>query len=110
MSEGNAKKTPFYSKHILNSAKIVEFAGYIMPMFYDGIVPEHKSVRSEVGMFDISHMGEFYVKGPGALDFIQKMTTNDASRVDVWQAQYSAMLYDDGGIVDDLLIYRLHDK
>ncbi|RKZ27691.1 glycine cleavage system aminomethyltransferase GcvT [bacterium] len=110
MSDQNPKKTPFYNKHILLHSKIVEFAGFLMPMFYKGIVPEHKAVRQYVGVFDVSHMGEFYVKGPGALDFIQKTTTNDASRLEVWQAQYSAMLYENGGIVDDLLVYRLPDK
>ncbi len=105
-----AKKTPFYEKHVLLHAKMVEFAGFLMPMFYEGIVPEHKAVRTSVGMFDVSHMGEFYVKGPGALEFIQRMTTNDASKLVDWRVQYSAMLYDHGGIVDDLLVYRLPDK
>lgn len=106
----STKKTPFYNKHLKLHAKIVEFAGYYMPMFYEGIIPEHKAVRESVGMFDISHMGEFYVSGPNALAFIQKMTTNDASHLDMWQAQYSAMLYPNGGVVDDLLVYRLPDK
>ncbi|MCD6530943.1 glycine cleavage system aminomethyltransferase GcvT [bacterium] len=104
------KKTPLYPKHVFAHAKIVEFAGFVMPMFYEGIVPEHKAVRQNVGVFDVSHMGEFYVSGPRALEFIQKMTTNDASRLSEWQAQYSAMLYDHGGIVDDLLVYRLPDR
>ncbi len=110
MSEIGAKKTPFYSKHVLLHGKIVEFVGYFMPMYYEGIIPEHKAVRSTVGMFDVSHMGEFYISGPGALDFIQRMTINDASKLELWQAQYSAMLLDNGGIVDDLLVYRLPDK
>jgi len=108
MSE--AKNTPFYDKHILLHAKLVDFAGYKMPIFYKGIVPEHKSVRNSIGVFDVSHMGEFYVSGSGALDFIQRMTTNDVSRIGDWQAQYSSMLYENGGIVDDLLIYRLPEK
>ncbi len=110
MPENQSKRTPFYDKHILLHAKVVEFAGFFMPMFYEGIVPEHKAVRESVGVFDVSHMGEFYIRGSGALDFIQRMTINDASRLDIWQAQYSAMLYDNGGIVDDLLVYRLPDK
>ena len=110
MSEQETKRTPFYNKHILLHAKVVEFAGFFMPMFYEGIVPEHKAVRESVGVFDVSHMGEFYLCGPGALNFIQRMTVNDASRLEIGQAQYSAMLYDNGGIVDDLLIYRLPDK
>lgn len=104
------KKTPLYNKHIKLHAKIVEFAGYFMPMFYEGIVPEHRAVRESVGIFDISHMGEFYISGPNALEFVQKMTVNDASRLELWQAQYSAMLYPDGGVVDDILVYRLPDK
>jgi len=104
------KKTPFYEKHIAAKAKVVEFAGYKMPMFYTGIVPEHRRVRESVGMFDLSHMGEFFVKGPGAVSFISKMTTNDPSTLEVGQCQYSAMCYDNGGIVDDLLIYRLGDN
>ncbi len=106
----DVKKTPFYDKHVLLHAKVVDFAGYKMPMFYEGIVPEHINIRQNAGLFDISHMGEFYVSGEGALNFIQSMTTNDVSRIPVWGAQYSAMLYENGGIVDDLLIYRFPDK
>ena len=106
----DVKNTPFYSKHILLHAKLVPFAGFLMPMLYEGIVPEHKAVRTSVGIFDVSHMGEFYVDGPGALDFIQRMTTNDASTLSIGQVQYSSMLYDNGGIVDDLLVYRMPDK
>ena len=110
MAEKEPKKTPLYPKHVLAHAKIVDFAGFLMPMFYEGIVPEHKTVRQSVGLFDVSHMGEIYVSGPRALEFVQKVTTNDASRLKEWQAQYSAMLYDNGGIVDDLLVYRLPDR
>ncbi|RKZ33490.1 glycine cleavage system aminomethyltransferase GcvT [bacterium] len=106
----DAKKTPFYPKHLLLHGKMVEFAGFLMPMFYEGIVPEHMAVRKDVGIFDVSHMGEFYIRGENAHDFIQKMTTNDLDRIEPGQAQYSAMLYDHGGIVDDLLIYRFPDK
>jgi len=110
MSQSSPYKTPFYEKHILMHAKMVEFAGFWMPMFYEGIVPEHKAVRTSVGMFDVSHMGEFFVKGPRAFEFVQRMTTNDVSKLDVWQAQYSCMVNDEGGIIDDLLVYRLPDK
>ena len=102
-----AKRTPLFKKHVEKEAKIVEFAGYRMPMFYEGIVPEHKAVRKSVGLFDLSHMGEFFLSGPGALDFIAKLVTNDPRKLDVGQCQYAAMCYEDGGIVDDLLIYRL---
>ena len=102
-----AKRTPFYQKHVDAGAKIVEFADYLMPMFYEGIVPEHLRVRESVGLFDLSHMGEFFLEGPGAMAFISSMTVNDPSEVTIGQCQYSAMCYDNGGIVDDLLVYRL---
>ncbi|MCK5833743.1 glycine cleavage system aminomethyltransferase GcvT [bacterium] len=103
-------RTPFYQKHIEAGAKIVDFAGYKMPMFYKGIVPEHLRVRASAGLFDLSHMGEFFLEGKGALDFISKTTTNDPSSLGIGQCQYSAMCYDNGGIVDDLLIYRLDEE
>ncbi|HHS50352.1 MAG TPA: glycine cleavage system aminomethyltransferase GcvT [candidate division Zixibacteria bacterium] len=104
-----AKRTPFYERHIEAGAKIVDFAGYRMPMLYKGIVPEHLRVRQTAGIFDLSHMGEFFLEGAGAVDFISKMTTNDPTTVEIGQCQYSAMCYDNGGIVDDLLVYRLGD-
>jgi aminomethyltransferase len=104
------KKTPFYQIHIQNKAKIVEFSGYWMPIQFRGIMEEHKRVRSTVGLFDITHMGEFEVKGKDSLYFLQKMTTNDVSRLSEYQVQYSCMCYEDGGIVDDLLVYRLPDR
>jgi aminomethyltransferase len=105
----NPKKTPFYEIHQKNKAKIVEFANYLMPIQFRGIMEEHRKVRSSVGLFDITHMGEFEVWGKDAEDFIQKMTTNDVSRLETYQVQYSCMCYDDGGIVDDLLVYKLPD-
>jgi len=104
------KKTPFYRIHLENKAKIVEFAGYWMPIQFKGIMEEHRRVRSTVGLFDITHMGEFEVRGKDSLAFLQKMTTNDVSRLSDYQVQYSSMCYDDGGIVDDLLVYRLPDR
>lgn len=103
------KKTPFYSLHIKNKAKIAEFANYLIPIQFRGIIEEHRRVRSSVGLFDITHMGEFEVWGKDAEKFIQRMTTNDVSRLDTYQVQYSCMCYDHGGIVDDLLVYRLPD-
>jgi len=105
----NPKKTPFYDIHLKNKAKIVEFADYLMPIQFRGMMEEHRKVRSSVGLFDITHMGEFEVWGKGAESFIQKMTTNDVSKLDTYQVQYSCMCYDHGGIVDDLLVYRLPD-
>ena len=104
------KKTPFYKIHLDNKAKIVEFAGYWMPIQFKGIMEEHRRVRSTVGLFDITHMGEFEVRGKDSLAFLQKMTTNDVSRLSDYQVQYSSMCYDDGGIVDDLLVYKLPDR
>lgn len=101
------KKTPFYNIHKEKGAKILPFAGHEMPIQYqNGIVHEHKKVRESVGMFDLSHMGEFIVKGPKALEFLQKTTINDVADLVIGQVQYSNMCYQDGGIVDDLLVYR----
>jgi aminomethyltransferase len=103
------KKTPFYQLHLANHAKMVEFAGFLMPIQFRGIMEEHRRVRSTVGLFDITHMGEFEVWGKDAESFIQRMTTNDVSKLAVHQVHYSCMCYDHGGIVDDLLVYRLPD-
>ena len=98
-------RTPFYEIHKSYNAKIVEFAGFEMPVEYSGIKDEHMTVRNGAGVFDVSHMGEIWVKGPNALSFIQKVTTNDASVLQVGQAQYSCFPNGKGGIVDDLLVY-----
>ncbi|MBN2012340.1 glycine cleavage system aminomethyltransferase GcvT [candidate division KSB1 bacterium] len=103
------KKTPLYEQHVKLGAKIVPFAGYLMPIQYQGILAEHRCVRETVGVFDVSHMGEFEVRGDKAEDFLQYITINDVSTLQPYQAQYSAMCYPDGGIVDDLLIYRFPD-
>jgi aminomethyltransferase len=100
------QRTALYDIHVALGAKIVPFAGFEMPVLYKGIVAEHTAVRERLGIFDVSHMGEVTVKGPAALDFIQKITVNDASTLADGQAQYSAMCYENGGIVDDLLVYR----
>jgi aminomethyltransferase len=89
--------------------KLVEFAGYELPVQFRGIIPEHARVRSTVGVFDVSHMGRIHVRGPRALEFVNRVTTNDASRLQPNQAQYSVFCYEDGGIVDDLVVYRLQD-
>lgn len=104
------KKTKFYSIHEKLGAKIVDFAGFKMPVLYSSIINEHKSVRSSVGVFDVSHMGEIFIRGDKALDFVQHITVNDASVLYNGRVQYSAMLYNDGGIVDDLLVYRISEK
>lgn len=99
------KPTPFTNKHIALGAKMAEFAGYNMPISYSGINDEHAAVRNSVGVFDVSHMGEFILKGENALDLIQRVTTNDASKLTDGKAQYSCLPNKDGGIVDDLLVY-----
>ena len=101
-----AKKTSLYDIHVELGAKMVEFAGYWMPIQYRGIMEEHRKVRTSVGLFDVSHMGEFTFRGPEALNFLQRVTINDVSKLQVGQAQYSAMCYEHGGLVDDLILYR----
>ena len=100
-------RTPFYNIHEKLDAKLIDFGGWEMPVQYESIKKEHNAVRNKVGMFDVSHMGEFFVFGPEALDFIQYVTINDASKLEPGKAQYSAMCYNDGGIVDDLIVYML---
>jgi len=103
------KSTALTQTHIALGAKMVEFADYNMPVSYTGIVDEHSTVRQAVGVFDVSHMGEFIFKGPNALDLIQKISSNDASKLSPGKVQYSCMPNKDGGIVDDLLVYCLPD-
>jgi len=109
LSSGNIKKTPFSPCHAARGGRIVPFAGYEMPVQYSGIQSEHMAVRRDVGMFDLSHMGEFFVRGKDAFDFLDRMTTNDLSTIGVGEAQYTCMCYPHGGIVDDLLVYRFDD-
>ncbi|MFN8265388.1 MAG: glycine cleavage system aminomethyltransferase GcvT [Chitinophagaceae bacterium] len=104
------KSTPFTQKHIALGAKMAEFAGYNMPISYTGINDEHATVRNNAGVFDVSHMGEFILKGPGALDLIQRVTTNDASKLTNGKAQYSCMPNNNGGIIDDLLVYCIEEQ
>ncbi len=105
------KHTPLYDEHVALGGKIVPFAGFDMPVQYPtGITAEHNAVREAAGLFDVSHMGEFTVTGPQALDLIQHVTVNDASMMDVGQAQYSAMCLEAGGVIDDLLVYRFEDR
>jgi len=102
------KNTPFTDKHIALGAKMAEFAGYNMPISYSGINDEHATVRNNAGVFDVSHMGEFILKGPNALDLIQRVTSNDAAKLNApGKAQYSCLPNDEGGIVDDLLVYAI---
>lgn len=104
------KNTPFTPKHVALGAKMVPFAGYNMPVSYTGINEEHQAVRTNAGVFDVSHMGEFILKGPDALDLIQRVTSNDASRLTAGKAQYSCLPNATGGIVDDLLVYCIEEN
>lgn len=103
------KNTPFTGIHIALGAKMAEFAGYNMPISYSGINEEHHTVRNNAGVFDVSHMGEFILKGEKALDLIQRVTSNDASKLSDGKAQYSCLPNNDGGIVDDLLVYCIEE-
>lgn len=104
------KQTPLHAEHEKLSARMTDFGGYAMPVQYTGIKQEHNAVRKHAGLFDVSHMGEFIVSGPDALALIQKVTINNVSALRPGKAQYSAMCYEDGGIVDDLLVYMLDDE
>jgi aminomethyltransferase len=106
----SVKNTPFTQKHIALGAKMAPFAGYNMPISYTGINDEHAAVRKNAGVFDVSHMGEFILKGEKALDLIQRVTSNDASKLKNGQAQYSCLPNAEGGIVDDLLVYCVEEN
>ncbi|MCU7496844.1 MAG: glycine cleavage system aminomethyltransferase GcvT [Ignavibacteria bacterium] len=108
--EGTMKKTTLFQVHERLGAKLIDFAGFMMPVQYSSIIAEHKAVRNSVGVFDVSHMGEVFIRGSKALDFVQYITVNDASKLTPGRVQYSAMCYPDGGIVDDLLVYKVSDE
>ncbi|MBI4636606.1 MAG: glycine cleavage system aminomethyltransferase GcvT, partial [Candidatus Rokubacteria bacterium] len=101
------KRTPLYPAHVAAGARLVEFGGWEMPVQYRGILEEHRTVRRAVGLFDVSHMGEFEVEGPDARADLQSLTTNDVATLAVGQVQYSLLCSPDGGIVDDLTLYRV---
>lgn len=107
MSEQTLGRTPFYEQHVSAGAKLVPFAGWEMPVTYEGIREEHSAVRTHVGMFDVSHMGEVEVEGPAALAFLQRLLSNDVAKVDIGGAQYSCLCDEAGGVLDDLFLYRL---
>jgi aminomethyltransferase len=103
------KHTPLHDAHVAAGARLVPFAGWEMPVSYEGVRPEHVAVRTACGVFDVSHMGEIETSGPGAADLLQRLLSNDVSRIEVGGAQYSVLCRDDGGILDDLFTYRLAD-
>jgi aminomethyltransferase len=100
------KSTVFYDLHVANGGKMVSFAGYEMPVQFEGVIAEHETVRRGVGVFDVSHMGEFWIKGPKAFELVQRITSNDVAKLDDGKIQYTCFPNDKGGIVDDLLVYR----
>lgn len=107
----NLKRTPLYEEHVKLGAKIIPFAGFEMPVQYpDGVSKEHAAVRQSAGLFDVSHMGEFRVSGSDAANFVDYVVANDVTRLEVGQAQYAVMCLEDGGIVDDLLVYKFADR
>jgi glycine cleavage system T protein (aminomethyltransferase) len=101
------RRTPLFERHAALGARLVPFAGWEMPVQYSGIVPEHRAVRTRAGVFDVSHMGELHIAGEGARAYLQARLSNDLDRIDVGQAQYTLLTNDRGGIVDDLIVYRL---
>ncbi|WP_053364082.1 glycine cleavage system aminomethyltransferase GcvT [Bacillus sp. FJAT-27251] len=103
------KRTPLFEVYKEYGGKTIDFGGWELPVQFSGIKEEHVAVRTRAGLFDVSHMGEFEVKGPGSLDFLQKMMTNDVSKLKSGGAQYTAMCYENGGTIDDLLIYKLDE-
>lgn len=106
MTDAAQKKTPLYDEHVKRGAKIVPFAGWMMPIQYTGIVEEHHAVRNKIGIFDISHMGQLIVSGNGARDWLDMMLTNNIHKLEIGEGQYTFLLNDRGGIIDDLIAYR----
>jgi aminomethyltransferase len=110
MEAGTLRRTPLYEAHVEAGAKLVDFAGWEMPVEYDGIRAEHLRVRRSCGVFDVSHMGEIETEGPQAADLLQRLLSNDVSKIEVGGAQYSCLCREDGGVLDDLFTYRLADE
>src|SRR2546422_5307364 len=100
-------RTPLHDRHVALGARMVPFAGWEMPVQYEGVIPEHKAVRSDCGVFDVSHMGEFEVEGPRATELLQATLSNDLEKIGPGQAQYTLLTNERGGIIDDLIVYRL---
>jgi len=109
MASETLKRTPLHAAHVAAGARMVPFGGWDMPVQYSGIIDEHRAVRTRAGLFDVSHMGEVSLTGPGAVAFVQRLVTNDLDRIASGQAMYTPMCTAEGGIIDDLLVYRLGD-
>src|SRR6266403_919574 len=106
MTEAAPKKTPLYKEHVRLGAKLIPFGDWIMPVQYSGIIDEHQAVRKNVGVFDISHMGQLVATGPGAHAWLNEMLTNNIDKLEVGTGQYTFLLNESGGIIDDLIVYR----
>src|SRR5436309_2889334 len=102
-------QTPLHDRHVELGARMVPFAGWEMPVQYEGVIPEHRAVRTDAGVFDVSHMGELEVEGPRAHDLLQGTLSNDLDRLSVGEAQYTLLTNEEGGIIDDLIVYRVGD-
>jgi len=109
-TESSPKKTPLYDEHKSLGARFTEFSGWTMPVSYSGLVDEHNAVRTAAGLFDVSHMGEIFVSGPNAKNFLQFVATNDIEKLKDGQAQYSLLLNENGGVVDDIIVYRIAEE
>src|SRR5438093_13628190 len=101
------RRTPLHDRHVALGARLVPFAGWEMPVQYTGVIPEHRAVRTDAGVFDVSHMGELEVEGPNAVELLQQLLSNDIAKLAPGEAQYTLLTNDDGGIVDDLIAYRI---
>src|SRR6266481_583431 len=101
------RQTPLHDRHVALGARMVPFAGWEMPVQYEGVIQEHKAVRTDAGVFDVSHMGELEVEGPTARDLLQALLSNDVDKLEPGQAQFTLLTNDQGGIIDDLILYRL---
>src|SRR2546423_5927246 len=110
MTEVAPRKTPLYEEHIRLGAKMVPFAGWLMPVQYTSIVEEHQAVRNNVGVFDISHMGQFVVDGAGGRNWLNSMLTNNVHKLDIGMGQYTLLLNDHGGVIDDLIVYPIDEQ
>src|ERR671933_1503814 len=104
------QRTPLHDRHVALGARMVPFAGWEMPVQYEGVIPEHRAVRTDCGVFDVSHMGELEVEGPRAGELLQSLLSNDLDRIEVGEAQYTLLTNERGGIVDDLIAYRLEAR
>src|SRR6266540_5353187 len=102
-------RTPLYERHVALGARLMPFAGWEMPVQYEGVIAEHRAVRTDAGVFDVSHMGELEVEGPGARELLQAALSNDLDRIGPGQAQYTLLTNERGGIIDDLIVYRLEE-